>query len=260
MIWAIPRSKSTILLKVLSNHSEIKAIFEPFCFAFFTKIYENTFTFESIREAMSKEPFTNDNIVWKDVADCVENQDFEKWITDKSFKHVLLIRDPIEVAMSTVGYKGQPVRFMNWPTYYPVHPTIEDSFQVMVKLRDYLHKNGFDYKVFDSQALNPTTGLEFVKSICEFGQIPFDKTMLDLKSTDSFPETWWRPSTAHLLADSSGLDLDFHGNACKSTSLEPVRTIAHDTGKDLTEDEIMKLENIRANVIPLYHNLRMAVQ
>ena len=106
MIWTIPRSKSTIILKILSNTSETKAIFEPFTFAFFADIFDNVFTYDDLWEAMKKEPVTNDNLVWKDVADCVENHDYEKWVTDKSFRHVSLIRDPLEVAMSTVGYKG----------------------------------------------------------------------------------------------------------------------------------------------------------
>ena len=257
MLWVIPRSKSTILLKILSNNSEVQAIFEPFTYAFFSRIYENKFTYCDVREIMTKEPFTQDNIIWKDIADCVQDQDFEKWITDKSFKHVLLIRNPVEIAFSTVGYKGEAVRFMNWQSYYPIHPTIEESFQAMVKLRNYLHMNGFDYKVFDSEGLNPANGVEFIRSICEFGNLPFNEEMMNTKSSDSFPESWWRPPTAHMLSNSSALDLDFHGNACKSTSLEPVRTVAHDLDKELTEDEQKKLEHIKTKVVPLYNHLKL---
>ena len=252
----IPRSKSTVILKILSNNAEVKAIFEPFAFAYFSKHYENKFTFEDLREAIAKEPFTDDNIILKDAPDFVENLDFGSWVTDKTFKHILLIRNPVDVAMSTVGVKGQSVRFINWPSYFPDHPTIEGTFQVMIKLRDYLQRNGFDYKVFDSEGLNPEDGLDFIRSICEFGDLPFDEGMIYTKSSDSFPESWWRPPTAHLLSDSAALGLDFHGNACKSTSLEPSRTVAHDLQKDLTEAEKEKMEYIKTNVVPLYMKLK----
>ena len=93
-------------MKILSNNSEVKAIFEPLGFAFFAHMYQNLFTFEHLQDVMTKEPFTDDNMVWKDVPVFVENYDFGKWIRDKSVKHILLIRDPLDVAMSTIGFKG----------------------------------------------------------------------------------------------------------------------------------------------------------
>ena len=80
---------------------------------------------------------------------------------------------------------------MNWQKYYPQHPSIEECYKVMIKLRDYLHKNGFEYKVFDSERLNPETGLAFIRSMCEFGDLPFHEDMINTERSDSLPDHWW---------------------------------------------------------------------
>ena len=108
MLWVISRSKSTIILKILTNNSEVQGIFEPLTFAFFADFFGDgtLYNFKHLEEKVMKEPFTNNTIVWKDIPYFVENLDFKKWVHDKSFKHILLIRNPEDVAMSIIGYKG----------------------------------------------------------------------------------------------------------------------------------------------------------
>ena len=70
---------------------------------------------------------------------------------------------------------------MNWQQYEPEHPTIEECYQAMVKLRDYLEEQGLEYRVFDSRDLNPTDGPAFIKSMCDFGGLPYKETMINTK-------------------------------------------------------------------------------
>ena len=80
MLWVITRSKSTIIMKILTNNSEVQGIFEPFAYAYFAHAFGdgNIFTFEHLQENVKKKPFSDDNIVWKDLPYFVENMDFEK--------------------------------------------------------------------------------------------------------------------------------------------------------------------------------------
>ena len=160
MLWIIPRSKSTILLKSLSSNPEIKCIFEPFAFAYFAYFYDDEFTFDHLRECVKKEPFTCDNIVWKDVPFFVENHDFEKWFDGTDFKHALLVRHPKEVALSKIVVNDESIRFMQLPKMLKDHSTVEQNYEVMMKLRDYLESKGHQYKVFDTTNLGNSESRE----------------------------------------------------------------------------------------------------
>ena len=82
--------------------------------------------FKDIEEVMKKEPFTFDNVVWKDVPSCVENLDFKKWFADTNFKHALLIRHPKDVLMSQIAVNGEPIRFMDFLDINTGHPKMKE--------------------------------------------------------------------------------------------------------------------------------------
>ena len=139
------------------------------------------------------------------------------------------------------------------------HPSMLECYQGMVKLRDYLQQKGFEYRIFDSEKLNPTEGTEFIRSMCEFGGLPFNEAMMQTKSSHTYPEDWWLPPVIDLLNDPAALDFDWHLTACRSTTLEPTRTIAKDPRKELTKKEKEKLEQIRNEVMPLYMQLKREI-
>ena len=196
MIWTIPRSRSTITLRLLTNTSETNVIFEHLSFAFFSKDYNNVFTYQHLAECLKKEPFTAENFVWKDVPDYVENQDFEKFISDRSVKHVLLIRNPREVCLSKVNLFGNRIYFMNVPKEAVEHPTVVQNYETMAKLLDYLKTNEFDHKVVDAERLTKEDGGQMIKDICDFAGLPFKEETMNLPKLDDFPSSWWLPNVA----------------------------------------------------------------
>ena len=86
------------------------------------------------------------------------------------------------------------------------------------------------------------------------------ESMIYTESCDSYPSKWWVAPTTDMMKDPDGLCLDFHGTACKSTSLQPDRTIPQITGKELTEEEEEKMEKIKINIVPLYLELKKEVK
>ncbi|XP_075253754.1 uncharacterized protein LOC142345551 [Convolutriloba macropyga] len=258
MLWVIPRSKSTIVLKSLSSNPQIKGIFEPFAFAFFAHFYENKFVFSDLIEAMKSEPFTSDNIVWKDVPSCVENLDFEKFFPDNSYRHALLVRHPKEVCMSQISINGKPTRFIDFLDITTGHPKMKELFQDMVTLRDFLRSKGYEYKVFDSTNLGSSTDSsceQFMRDLCEFGQLPFDKEMMleNMQTSEHLPDHWWKAPTAHMIKDNSIMNFDFHGQALKTTKF--MSTVDKPVLPDLTLEQTDKLNKILEETMPNYELL-----
>ena len=158
-------------------------------------------------------------------------------------------------------FPGQPWRFMNLVEHETMagYPSILGCYQGMVKLRDYLQQKGFEYRIFDSEKLNPTEGTEFIRSMCEFAGLPFNEAMMQTKSSHTYPEDWWIPPTISMLNDPAVHGHDWHGTACKSSTLEPIRTISEGPENELTEEDKAKLEQIKNEVMPLYMQLKKEI-
>ena len=258
MLWTIPRSKSTIALRILSNNSETKAIFEPFPFAYFSKYYDYIFTYNHLMAWMKQEPFTSDNIVWKDVPDFVQNHEFEKWVTDKSVKHVLLIRNPRGVCLSKVTLQGNRMFFMHVPKQLTEHPTVTQNFEAMTKLLRYLKTNGFDYRVINAEDLTQETGEVLLRDVCQFAGLPFKEEMMKLTEIEEFPDTWWLPTPATSKLFTEGVA--FHENALSATSLRPAAAQTEIEDSQLSETDRTALYNFMQSCKLYYDNLKEEVK
>ena len=253
MLWIVPRSKSTIILKSLSSNQAIKCIFEPFAFAYFSYFYDNQFTFDDLREMVEKEPFTNDNIVWKDVPYFVENHDFASWFKGTDFKHALLVRHPKEVALSNIIVNGETKHFMDIPRLLKEHSKIHENYDVMLKLRNFLTESGSEWRVFDSTDLGSDNCAEFIESLCQFADLPFEKeSMLSMKTSEDLPCSWWKPPTAHKIKDNSIMNLDLHSAALKS---EEFKSNDKDNSPELSEEDQTYLDEILELSMPIYNEL-----
>ncbi len=256
MIWITPRSKSTILLKCLSSNPAVTAIFEPFSFAYFHKFYNDLFTYDDLYKLLNQAPFNQDNIVWKDMPSFVENLDFEKWASDATFRHIFLIRHPQQVALSNIQFKGEPLRFMNFLDIFTDHTSLQENFEAMLKLIDFLSAKNIPYKVMDASEVTSSSWQHFVQSVSEFGGLPFDREQMSNMPSFSFlPDHWWTTPTAAMLLDDH--TLDFHGVALQSTEYD---SKPNPETSPLSKEEQIKLHHILEESIPLYEKLKQMTQ
>ena len=207
---------------------------------------------------MKEEPFTCENSVWKDVPDFVENHDFEKWVTDKTVKHVLLIRNPREVCLSKVTLRGKRIFFMNVPRHFTEHPTVPQNFQTMAKLLSHLKTHGFDYKVVQAEDLTEENGEAMIRGICEFAGLPFGPEMLELPSIEDFPQTWWLPAPASTKTFKEGVA--FHGNALSATALKSENTHSEIEDSQLSDVDKATLHEYLDICKPIYDELKEEIR
>ena len=113
---------------------------------------------------------------------------FENWVEDLSVKHGILIRDPLEVSLSTILMNGQKVSYLKSRHSY----SIEEYKQAMLDMKKFLEQTGRKFKVFDYTFLNGEICEQFVQSVCNFGGLFFDgEKMLNMIVLDNFPDNWW---------------------------------------------------------------------
>ena len=258
MLWTVPRAKSTVILKALSRNPELKCIFEPFTYAYFANHYHSQFNFDQLREFYKHEPFTSDNIVLKDLPLYIENLDFESWFANKNFKHALLVRNPQDVALSTIKVGGERVSFMKSREMLNYDgSSVELHYEAMLKLKEYLEAAHEPIKVFDATDLYSDNCEQFLRSLCDFGEIPYSDEMLKMEKSKSFPKNWWTaPETTSAAQDDivSNKIWEFHENALKATRFQH-RTERLAETKSLSEQDSKDLETILKNVMPLYYKL-----
>ena len=258
MIWTIPRSKSTIILKALSGNPEIKCIFEPFSYAFFAENYQTDYNADTLRELFKSELFIADNVVVKDIPRHIKDLDFESWFKNENFKHALLVRHPQEVALSTIKVDGERMFFMqSRDIVVDKEATIELHFEAMLKLKKFLEYSKLPMKVFDVTDLYRDNCEQFLKSLCEFGEIPYSDQMLRMEKCDKFPQNWWiTPEiTSTDYNDSCNQkNFVFHENSLKATEFQQ-RTEKRDVTSSLSEHDTKNLSKILRTSMPIYEKI-----
>ena len=258
MLWTIPRSKSTIILKALSGNPELKCIFEPFTYAYFAENYQTDYDINTLRELFKSEPFTSDNIVIKDIPRHVKDLDFESWFLNENFKHALLVRHPQEVALSKIKVNGDRKYFMKSRELLNADDlTIEAHFEAMLKLKEFLEVSGIQFKVFDVTDLYSDNCEQFLKSLCEFGEIAYSNQMLKMKKCESFPKNWWvAPETTSAAIDDSCFEMnfEFHENSLKATEFQK-RAEKRDEVTYMSKHDRINLNKILSWTLHIYAKL-----
>ena len=248
MIWTIPRSKSTIISKSISSNKDIYCFFEPFFFKYVNKI-----CLADLEIAINKDFFSREGpAICKDQPVYLEHN-FEKWIGDTDVRHAILIRNPTEVALSTIIVDGKKIPFME--SNHGV--TLEDHWRALKEIKTFLEKSGKTMKIFDSSDLNSDTCEHFMKSLCEFGGIDFDATkMLKMPCYEEFPDNWWVPSSANALIqdEKNGATVDLYGSALSSTSFRSHKSSV--TRENITSNQLKRLDALLEVCQPIYNHFR----
>ena len=180
---------------------------------------------------------------------------FENWVGDLSVKHAILIRDPLEVSLSTILMNGQKVPYLESRHSY----SIEEYMQAMLDMKNFLEQTGRKFKVFDSTFLNGETCEQFVQSVCNFGGLSFDgEKMLNMKVLDNFPDNWWVPKSLYMnhiwSDDRNDVAIDFHGPALRATTFSSQKSSI--TRGDLNKDQKKRLDEIMKTSRPIYEELK----
>ena len=248
MIWTIPRTKSTIISKSISSNKNIYCFFEPF---FFT--YMNKFTFEDLEVALKNEFFARNGPAFCKEMPVYLDYKFEKWIGKTNVKHAILIRNPTEVALSAIIMDGKKVPFLEWNHIF----TLEEYWRALHQTKNFLEHSGKTFKVFDSTYLNSETCENFMNTLCDFGELPFEaETMLNMTCYDDYPDNWWVPKSEHTLIEDEKNNqvIDFFGSALKSTSFGSHKSSF--TRENITSAQLNRLEAILQVCQPVYDHLK----
>ncbi|XP_075257068.1 uncharacterized protein LOC142349413 isoform X2 [Convolutriloba macropyga] len=109
---------------------------------------------------------------------------------DTSVKHVILIRHPREVCLSTVILNGEPAPYMQYNIAVPV----EQHFKALLSLMEFFEGTGRSYMVLDSSKLDEIMFERTVETLCKFGDIPFDvEKIRNMDTSETLPPNWWVP-------------------------------------------------------------------
>ena len=254
MIWAMPRSKSTILSKSLSANGDNKCFLEPFFYTYFLS-QDASFTYTNLRTILDQQFFgATENVMLKDMTVYLENlENWEKWIGDETIKHIILVRDPKEIALSTIVINGQKAPYMD-----SNHgSTIEEYAISLLKMKNFLEEKSRKFKVFNTTNLTKETSEQFVKSMCEFADIPFDKEkMLSMIAYENFPAHWWLPppiKDPNWDEKNDNVLIDFFGKALQATEIGSGKSKI--TEDDLSDEKKRKLKDILEKTYPIYNEM-----
>ena len=113
--------------------------------------------------------------------------------------------------------------------------------------------HNFIFQVFDSSNLTHTSAEQFLKSLCNFADLPFDcSAMMSMDSSKSFPSSWWLPPSVNKMRDV--LNLDFHSAALSSNHFQD--TSKPNNIESLSSDQEKKLNMILEECLPMYEELK----
>lgn len=208
IIWAVPRSRSTVFERVWMQVPNMKVFHE-----LFEPIDDSTpRPYTEIRDQLL-ESAQNSSVILKDTfLYCLD----ENLKSDESFlkqvKHIFLIRDPKETIPSFLAIEPNP-------------DISEFSFEAAYQLHQHLVDVGCDTLVIDTSDLVSSQNFIF-ESAFEFAGIPFQESYLTFNPTDDL-SSWEKFSKWHKDASSHTqiINTNQRHNQLKEREAKQIETI-----------------------------------
>ena len=251
VLWILPRTKSTAICKALSNNAEIKCLFQPYTLG---KRRSNG---ERVHQKVIDQFSQEDHVFFKDTGMYLSPEELEYWIQNEEVNHILLIRSPEKIALSMFRVDGELAPYFIQSELIKIKP-LDHYFANLKTVRDRLKRQGRSFLVLDSENLSPENNGKFLRSICEFGSLPFDKEMLELTPSDGklLPSNWWVPDDSRSASQKvNGVQVDMFEDALGSTELGNRRNVKYGRS-DLGLNEIKQLDELIARCQPIYEDLK----
>ncbi|XP_063728090.1 uncharacterized protein LOC134855484 [Symsagittifera roscoffensis] len=224
-LWFIPRSRSTALLRCLSNIPGSKVFFEKLTFCDFVNNFPHIFeegkvsddqpleTYEDVLKAVlnNSSPIK----IVKDIAGTLKTDDYPKLMTKESV-NIFAFRHPALVETSVITGHAIPYFEVNKRAGFPVK--MNEAYESMLEMIKYVKQNcDHEPVVLPGEILcSKEKTIEAVKKIFSLIGIDFDKKYLTWESLDLLDPTW----DSFSLARESQNSLGFFERANKSTQFE----------------------------------------
>ena len=253
IIWIAPRSRSTAICRALTNNTETVCLFHPYTYG-----RRNDDGEIPVHEKVKNFFKNSDYIFMKDNAVYFSEEEIDFWTHQKSVSHVLMIRNPEQIALSTVKVDGKPTPYFIRSQIIKANP-LNHYLEALIKIRDSLKNIGRPYLIFDTSSMNAERSEKIVKSVCDFAKLPFDQKMMEMVSCEGadLPMNWWIPyESKDSIQIVNGFKVDMYENALKSTNLGVDFENSKFTRKKLSSNELKQLDHLIARCMPLYENLQ----
>lgn len=199
-LWSGPRNISTALMYSFAQRKDTKVFDEPL-YAYYLKHHPDANSYHpGAEEIMNTMEYDGEKVVEMMFNNTEKPVLFFKQMThhlldiDRSFMkdtiNIILTRDPVDML----------------PSFDKVihNPTIDDvGYQLHIDLLNYFESQSIPFKVINSKQVlkNPEVTL---RKLCEFADIPFEKSMLSWKPQKREEDGVWADYWYHNVHKSSG--------------------------------------------------------
>lgn len=253
-IWFIPRSRSTALMKCLSQIPESKTFFEAFLWAFYLGDEDSIVTdYPHLVPEKAKEhivPGFNYKSVLKQFKECDAKVTVMKDfifalkgrfadVIDKDSVNIFLCRDPKYVFSSFLSASQK--------YFYEVtkqnHPDVTIHYQAMLQGIDYVTKNCSKHPIIiDGTTLSSKEGsVKAIQAICQAAGVEFSESLLTWPATEgTFSEDWVVPKPTVTVNSVLG----FFSKAHSSTGFEDAKEREVDL-EELAKTQPQMVEDIK---------------
>ncbi|XP_075257081.1 uncharacterized protein LOC142349424 [Convolutriloba macropyga] len=261
-IWFVPRSRSTALMRCLSNIPDSKVFFENFIWAYLLGDKDSMHTERpedlGVVKNIATVPGVNTNSI---IQQWTENQAKVKILKDLFFAlkgrheeviekdsvNIFLVRDPEYVFTSFLPTANKlyyyPVKSV-FPDLRVFYECILDGIEAVTKL------SSKQPLIIDGTQLSSKDGsAKVVKAICEKAGIEFTESLLTWKPTEFLDPTWTAPATL----EASDVEQGFFARVNTTTSFADSKERVVDL-EELAKEHPDMIEDIRL-CKPIYQKI-----
>ena len=178
IIWIAPRSRSTAICRALTNNTETVCLFHPYNFG-----RRNDNGEIPVHEKVKIFFKNSDQILMKDNAVYFSEEEIDFWTHEKCVSHVLIIRNPEQIALSTVKIDSKATHYFIRSQIKKANP-LNHYLEALIKIRESLKNIGRPYLIFDTSSMHTEKSEKIVKSVCDFAKLPFDQKMMEMVSCE----------------------------------------------------------------------------